>query len=113
MRRPIHAISIRQPYVELILRGIKKAEYRTRPTNIRGRVYLYTAKKPGDWPAGWRKVRAEPGDLPTGVIVGTVDIVGCRRRGDGYAYILSNPKRLKRKLKPKNCPNPCLWRPLF
>lgn len=113
MSRPIHAISIRQPFVELILRRIKKAEYRNRPTNIRGRVYLYAARKPVDWPAGWRQVKAEPGDLPTGVILGTVEIVGCQRHGDGYAYIMSNPKRLKRKLYPKSRPNPCFWRPKF
>ncbi len=113
MTRLTHAISIRQPHVELILRRIKREEHRIRPTNIRGRVYLYAAQKPVDWPAGWRQVNAEPGDLPTGVIVGTVDIVGCRRHGDGYAYILSNPKRLKRKLKPQSRPNPCFWRPEF
>ena len=28
------ALSIRQPYAELILRGIKTVEYRTRPTRI-------------------------------------------------------------------------------
>jgi hypothetical protein len=110
---PTHAISLRQPYVELILRGIKKAEYRSRRTSIRGRVYLYAAKQPVHWPAGWRRVDAEPGDLPTGVIVGTVDITGCRRHGNGYAYILSNPKRLKRNLKPKSRPSPCFWRPVF
>ena len=34
------AISIRQPWVEQILIGKKRAEYRDRPTNIRERVYL-------------------------------------------------------------------------
>ena len=33
-----HAISIRQPYVELILTGKKRYEYRSTPTNMRGRV---------------------------------------------------------------------------
>ncbi|PYQ88659.1 MAG: hypothetical protein DMG02_17325 [Acidobacteria bacterium] len=35
--RPTRAISIRQPYVELILRGKKTREFRSRPTNIRER----------------------------------------------------------------------------
>ncbi len=30
------ALSIRQPYAELILRGIKKIEYRSRPTRLLG-----------------------------------------------------------------------------
>ncbi|MDA8409599.1 MAG: hypothetical protein M0001_04305 [Treponema sp.] len=37
------AISIRQPYVELILQGAKTEEYRSMPTNIRERVYLYAS----------------------------------------------------------------------
>jgi len=58
------AISVRQPAAELILRAVKKAEYRCRPTKIRGRVMLYAAMKGLDWPEGWRKVGKEPGQLP-------------------------------------------------
>ncbi|MBC7785566.1 MAG: ASCH domain-containing protein [Burkholderiales bacterium] len=40
------ALSIRQPYAELILRGIKTAELRSRSTNIVGRrFYIYASKK--------------------------------------------------------------------
>lgn len=42
------AISIRQPYVEMILRGVKKVEYRSQVTHIRERVYLYASLKPGN-----------------------------------------------------------------
>src|SRR5438128_12660228 len=43
----MRALSIRQPFAELILRGIKTVEYRTRPTRIIGeRFYIYAAKKP-------------------------------------------------------------------
>ena len=39
------ALSIRQPYAELILREIKTVEYRTRPTRIIGeRFYIYASK---------------------------------------------------------------------
>jgi hypothetical protein len=39
------ALSVRQPYAELILRGIKRIEYRTRPTRIVGeRFYIYASK---------------------------------------------------------------------
>jgi hypothetical protein len=37
------ALSVRQPYAEEIMRGIKKAEYITVPTNFRGRVYIYVS----------------------------------------------------------------------
>jgi hypothetical protein len=43
MQQSTHAISIRQPYVGLTLRGVKRAEYRSHPTNIRGHVYLYAS----------------------------------------------------------------------
>lgn len=109
------AISIRQPYVELILRGIKQREYRSRPTNIRGRVLLYAALRPADNPGKWRKVGREPGELPTGLIVGSVEITDCRwdDRAGGYAYVLERPRRLRSKLTATNQPQPCFWRPQF
>src|SRR5579871_3505010 len=114
-RTPTRAISIRQPYVEQILRGIKKREYRRRPTNIRERVWLYVAKRPAPWPSEWRKVRRHPGDLPTGIIIGSVEIVDCRWDGrmNNYAYVLKAPKRLARKKTPKGQPTPCFWLPRF
>ncbi len=52
---PRRALSIRQPYAELILRGIKRIEYRSRPTRILGeRFYIYTARIPGPALAGVR-----------------------------------------------------------
>ncbi len=40
----MRALSIRQPYAEEILRGIKKVEYRNRPTRVLGqRFYIYAA----------------------------------------------------------------------
>lgn len=43
----MRALSVRQPYAELILRGIKTAEFRSRRTHLLGeRFYLYAAKGP-------------------------------------------------------------------
>jgi hypothetical protein len=109
------AISIRQPLVEQILRGQKKFEYRSKSTNIRERIYLYASAKPFDDPALWRKMKAQPGDLPTGVIVGSVEITECRWDDDNgcYAYRLANPERLDAHLSPINQPQPVFWRPQF
>ena len=95
------AISVRQPYVEQILLGVKKYEYRSTLTHIRGRVYLYAAKTPVDSAAEWRKARSKPGKLPTGVIVGSVVISDCKPwwRG-GFRYKLEAPKRLRKYLVP-------------
>jgi predicted transcriptional regulator len=107
------AISIRQPYAELILRGIKKNAFRSRPTVIRERVYIYAALKPATDPQQWGRAKAQPGDFATGVIVGSVEIVGCRQyvRGGGYAYALRKPMRFKKPMRPRGQPTPCFWRP--
>lgn len=108
----MRAISIRQPYVEQIFRGIKKYEYRSRPTKIRGKVYIYASLKPAET-SGWKQLRLEPGQLPTGVIVGTVEIVDCKYfpKEDCYGYLLRNPKRLRKTLVPQRQPQPCWFFP--
>jgi hypothetical protein len=65
------ALSIRQPFAEQIMSGKKKYEYRSIPTNIRERVYVYASLKPAPR-KDWEEAGYEPGQLPTGVIVGTV-----------------------------------------
>src|SRR6185503_2281537 len=43
----MRALSIRQPWAELILRGVKTVEYRSRPTRVVGeRFWLYAARGP-------------------------------------------------------------------
>lgn len=74
------ALGIRQPWAELILRGIKTIEVRTVPTAVRGTIYLYAGRKVASSPAALsaaRRFRLEIPTLPTGLIVGTVDIVDC------------------------------------
>ena len=107
------AISIRQPFVELILQKKKRWEYRSTPTRITERVYLYASKKPVNNDAEWRKARCEKGTLPTGVIVGSVVIAGCEwfEKYNCYRYKLASPKRLRKPLKPKSQPQPKFFRP--
>jgi hypothetical protein len=108
------AISIRQPWVEQILRGEKRKEYRTKSTRIRERVYLYAALRPDQAPRVWRKLGKEPGALPSGAIVGSVEIVDCRfnPRMERYEYALAKPKRMRPRLV-TNQPQPVFWRPRF
>lgn len=106
------AISIRQPYIEEILIGSKKYEYRSRPTKIRGRVYLYASLTPGI-ESHWRKLKITIGDLPTGVIVGSVEIVDCIwfEKLQSYGYKLKSPKRYSSPVKPTYRPQPCFFFP--
>lgn len=104
------ALSIQQPFAELIMVGKKKFEYRGIPTKIRERVYVYASKKSGP-EKRWKESGYEPGTLPTGVLVGSIEIVGCEGNSRDYAWKLARPKRAKRMLKPKNQPQPVWFRP--
>lgn len=97
------ALSIRQPYVEQILQGTKLFEYRSFPTHKRGRVMVYASKQPGE---------GDVSGLPTGVIVGSVEIVGSKKLGErDYAWVLRRPIRLKRARVPTNQAQPAYFRP--
>ncbi|MHC4715467.1 MAG: ASCH domain-containing protein [Planctomycetota bacterium] len=105
------ALSIRQPYVELVLRGVKTVEYRSRPTRKRERVYLYASTIPADDPAAWASVDAAPGELDAGHLVGTVEIVNCTGNDGAYQWHLRDPQRLATPLKPVNKPQPVFFHP--
>jgi predicted transcriptional regulator len=108
--RCLRAISIRQPYTELIFRGEKRYEFRSSSTNVRGRVYVYASLKPSRDGRRWKQVDAEPGGLPTGVIVGTVAIVGCRyiAKRKEWGWELARPRRLSPTIAPMKHPQP-VW----
>lgn len=127
--KPTRALSIRQPWAELIMRGIKTIEARSLPTHVRGPVMVY---------AGKNRVSDEDEDrvicdfgidvdaLPREVIVGTVDIVGCRKltvkdsdaaafpvssNDDYFAWLLSSPVRAMDLRAPTRHPQPMFFRP--
>ncbi len=104
------ALSVRQPYAELILRGEKRIEYRTRPTSVRGRVYIYAPLRPGPAEA-FALAKASAGDLAAGVIVGSVEIVGCQARPGGYEWLLARPRRATAYLRPTRQPLPMFFYP--
>ncbi len=106
----LRALSIRQPYAEQTLRGKKKIKYRGRPTNIRERVYIYASMTPGDAEA-WEALNMQPGDLPVGILVGTVEIRDCTGKPGDYEWHLAKPERLQRNLKPKKHPQPAWFYP--
>ena len=72
------ALSIRQPWAELIMRGNKEEEYRSRATKVRGRIAIYSSLSKGDLPEAihWG---LDPDELPRGVIIGTVELYDCTR----------------------------------
>jgi hypothetical protein len=115
MKTILRGISVRQPYCDQILRGLKRIEYRSRSTNVRERVYLYASFTPGSADA-WHDYGRSPGDLPAGVVVGSVEIIGCDRSRDDketFEWRLARPRRIRPHRKPKNQPQPGIWRPQF
>jgi hypothetical protein len=73
-------------------------------------VYIYASLTPGD-ADDWEAMHMQPGDLPVGMLVGTVDISDCTGKPGDYAWHLTKPNRLKRNLKPKKHPQPAWFYP--
>lgn len=77
----ILALGVRQPWAELILRGVKTLEVRSRKTQIRGAIYLYASRQSSNLLAAREAASRQGVDvarLPRGMIVGSVEICGCR-----------------------------------
>lgn len=134
---PARALSVRQPYAEMILRGVKTIEYRSKPTRLVGeRFYLYASKgktrgldaqSPHDkiWsldlavPHGaerpaWMDELMEQfilNQLPTGVIVGTAVISKVTRGDDYYHWHLTQVERALEYRKPTRQPQPVWFKP--
>ncbi len=105
------ALGIKQPWVELILRGIKTLEIRSLATNVRGPIYLYASRRQAAEPHARRAAeqhRVLPDELITGMIVGSVHLIDCRpvtpRDASAaclpeemlqtqYAWVLTHPQR--------------------
>lgn len=137
-RSGVRALSIRQPFAELILRGIKTVEYRSRPTKIVGeRFWIYASKtpvrmdEPRIWstdlavaaPPAWLIELAEqvrliaPGtELPTGVLVGSavIDRVSPAEPNDGtacYRWHLRDVETATTLRRPTRHPQPSWFQP--
>lgn len=90
----IIALGVRQPWVELILRGVKTIEIRSLDTRVRGPIYLYASKKFSELPAARVAVREYDLDfpgLPAGQLVGSVEISDTRPAVPGDAHAACVP----------------------
>jgi len=103
------ALSLKQPFAELILQGKKKIELRKWNTNFRG-TFLIHASKISDKKA-MKRFKFE--NLPCGYILGKVDLIDVKHYKTGaehkrdknlhlasslwgsHGFILKNPKRIK------------------
>ena len=106
------ALSIKQPFAELILQGRKKIELRKWNTNFRGEFLIHASKIPDD------KSMKEFGfsELPCGYIVGKAKLVDVKQYKNekehkrdkslhlasdvwgNYGFVLENVERVKKIL---------------
>src|SRR3989344_4902978 len=102
------ALSLKQPYAELILKGLKTIELRNWNTYFRGQCYIHASKTPDRKAMEKHNFQA----LPTGCIVGKITIVDVKKytseeqhQADAdkhlasstwgnYGFILENPIRI-------------------
>lgn len=97
------ALSVRQPWAYAILHLGKNVENRPWRTHYRGRILIQTSLKIERDEA--RKLKLDPDDLPTGAIVGSVEIVDCIRNSKSkwairgqWHWLLKNPRVLAKPI---------------
>lgn len=94
----IRAISIRQPYAELILRGHKTHEYRTWSTTP-GPILIHASKTvTPEEQAAARRAGLGLDTLPAGALVGVVEIVATKVTERNCVWVLAHPQRFVRPL---------------
>jgi len=108
--KKVRAISIRQPWAEEILQGDKKCEYRQTACRILNeRVYIYASPKVEKKEREeFKRLGLKPGDLPTKVLVGTIEFESCTGSPKNYRWKIKNPKRLAKYKRPAGKPQP-IW----
>jgi hypothetical protein len=105
------ALSLKQPWAELVLQGKKRIEIRKWNTKFRGEFFIHASKIP-DMNA-MKKFDFKESELPLGFIVGKANLVDVKHYNSefefqkdkslhlatsdfgNYGFILKNPKRLK------------------
>ncbi len=125
----MRALSVRQPWAELIILGHKTIEVRSQRTNIQERVHIYAGKNRIGAEEEARiaaQVGIDVDLLSRGVLLGTIKIVGCRplQKSDSvaacfeisdvsgfYAWLLVRPQRAVNLQTPKKHPQPVFFNP--
>jgi hypothetical protein len=125
----MRALSLRQPWADLVILGQKTIEVRSRRTKIRERVYIYAARNRIEADEEHRiaaRFGIDVDNLARGVLVGTVEIVDCLPlkkvhgeracfkidKSDGFhAWLLERPERAKNLRTPTKRPQPVFFNP--
>lgn len=97
------ALSVRQPWADLLVHGTKKVEFRRRLTRVRGRIWVYATLK--------ADAEAQPFH-PRGVIVGEAELFDCVQVDhDDFEWLLRAPRCYRKPRAVDGTPQPMFWRP--
>lgn len=111
---PSVALTIKQPWASLIVRGGKDIENRSWPTRYRGPVLIHASKKRDDdemrsykalkesrgFKPAWIGDPLKWGEVPCGGVIGVADIVDCVTESTSpwfvgeFGFVLANPRPL-------------------
>jgi hypothetical protein len=112
----MRAVTILQPWAEMIARGVKRVENRTWRTKYRGEIAIHAGKArscidaedPWAWPERYGVALPQAGDLMFGAIIAVAELVDCVRvedlpaglRGHAFAagpwcWVLSGARRIE------------------
>lgn len=102
--KALRALSIKQPFAELIVRGVKDVENRAWATSHRGRLLIHASKAVSG--SDMRRHGFGNDALPTGAFVGVVDLVDCTDKcgsrwhlSGQQGWYLADPRRLSRPVR--------------
>lgn len=79
------ALTICQPYAEMIVRGEKVIENRTWPTRHRGLMYIHAGKS-----RAWLSDTFVSGSMPFGAVVAIADLYDCVKYDDLPAHLVGD-----------------------
>lgn len=88
------ALSVRQPWANLIADGSKTIEVRTRPTKYRGPLLIVSAKRPDIAPAGCALAVVNLADSRP-MAEADEQAAMCRWRPNAWAWVLTDVRRIK------------------
>lgn len=100
---PTRALSVRQPWAELILTGRKRYELRSWSTSYRGWVFIHSGLRVDSEAVGLTGFHKQA--LQTGALVGVVEIVDCTP----FTEAMADEMRCSLAYFGEWAPNLCAW----
>jgi hypothetical protein len=96
MAVPEYALSIKQPWATLLVRGRKSIEVRRWPTARRGRVLIHAARVPDPRAEAWAWIGPELLEATRlgGGIIGEAELVQCLTYRDAGEFAADRPRHL-------------------